>query len=76
MEIDGKMVERVMVFNYLGVNITSSGNLIKEIKPKLKQARQAAWMILSEEENIWEIKMYKANVRPMMTYTLETRAVT
>ena len=29
LETDGKMVEQVMQFNYLGVNITSSGNLVK-----------------------------------------------
>ena len=31
LEIDGRMVEQITEFNYLGVNITSSGNLIEEI---------------------------------------------
>ena len=28
LEIDGRMVEQDMKYNYLGVNITSSGNLV------------------------------------------------
>ena len=31
LEIDGRMVEQVMKFNYLGVNITSSGNMVREL---------------------------------------------
>ena len=50
LEIDGRIVEQVMEFNYLRVNITSSGNLVKE-KPKLKKQEEwlAVWMILSRE---------------------------
>ena len=36
-EIDGKIVKQVMEFNHLGVNIISSGNLVKKLKPKLKK---------------------------------------
>jgi hypothetical protein len=32
LEINSRMVERIMEFIYLGVNITSSGNLVKQIK--------------------------------------------
>ena len=42
LEIDGMMVEQVLEFNYLGLKITSSGNLVKEIKPKLKM--QQEWL--------------------------------
>jgi len=31
-----------MEFNYLGVNITSSGNLVKEIKTQAQKATKAA----------------------------------
>ena len=37
-EIDGKMVEQVMEFNYLDLNITSSGNLVKENKSQAQKA--------------------------------------
>ena len=40
LEIHGKMVEQVMEFNYLGVNITSSGNLVKELKSKSKMQQE------------------------------------
>jgi hypothetical protein len=32
LETDGRMIERIMEHNYIGVNITSSRNLLKEIK--------------------------------------------
>ena len=41
-EIDGKMVEHVMQFNYLGVNIAGSENLIKEIKTQGQKVARVA----------------------------------
>ena len=38
LEINGRIVEQVMEFNYLGVNVTSSGNLVKEIKTQAQKA--------------------------------------
>ena len=38
LEIDGTIVEKVMEFNNLGVNIGSSENLVKEIKPQDQKA--------------------------------------
>ena len=35
LEIDGKMVEQVMKFNYLGVNVISSENVVMVIKSEL-----------------------------------------
>ena len=32
LEIDGMIVEQVMEFNYLGVNVAISGNLVNGIK--------------------------------------------
>ena len=37
LEIDGRMVEKVLEFNYLGVNITSSRNLARGIKTQAKK---------------------------------------
>ena len=42
LEIDGRMVEQVMEFNYLSVNITSSGNLVKEIKTQVQIGAKVA----------------------------------
>ena len=36
-QIDGRMIEQVIKFCYLGVNITSSGNLVKEIKTQTQE---------------------------------------
>ena len=52
-EIDGRMVEQVMEFSYLRLNIASSGNLVKEIKTQVqKAARMAGCLNLSGEINI------------------------
>jgi hypothetical protein len=42
LEIDGRMVEQVMEFSYLGVNIISSGNLIYEIETQAQRAARVA----------------------------------
>ena len=42
LEIDGRMVTHVMEFNYLGVNITSSGNLVEEIKTQAQKSGRVA----------------------------------
>jgi hypothetical protein len=53
LEIDGRMVEHDMEFNYLGVNINSSRNLVKQIETQAqKAARVAGCLILSGETNI------------------------
>ena len=44
LEIDGRMVEQVMEFSYLGVNITSSGNLVKEIKTQAQKISKNGWL--------------------------------
>ena len=67
----------------MGVNITSSGNLIKEIKT---QAQKVARVVSYLNYLVWRSKymrkkrkeknIYKANVPPIMAYALETRAET
>ena len=42
LEIDGRMTEQVMEFNNLGVNITSSGNLVKYIKTQAQKSARVA----------------------------------
>ena len=53
MEIDGTMVEQVMEFNYLDVNIVSLGNLAKEIKT---QAQKAAGVTGCLNNLLWRNK--------------------
>ena len=42
LEIDDRMIKQGTEFDYLGVNITSSGTLVKKLKPKLK--KQQEWL--------------------------------
>ena len=72
---------QVIKLNYLGVNITSFANLVKEIKT---QAQKAARVIGWLNDFVWRNKymrkenkkIYKATVRPIMTYSIETRTDT
>ena len=50
------MVEQVMEFNYLGVNITSSGNLVKEIKTQAQKAARVAGCL---HDLVWRKNKYK-----------------
>ena len=50
LEIDGMVVEQDMEFNYLNVNTTSSGNLVKVIKT---QAQKAAKMVDCLDDLVW-----------------------
>ena len=52
LEIDGRLVEQVMEFNCLGVNITSSGNLVKEIKTQATVAIMACCL----NDRVWRNK--------------------
>jgi hypothetical protein len=66
------MVEKVMKFNYLGVNIASSGNLVKEIQTQAQKPTRSADCL---NDHAWRNKYTrKETVRPIMTYALETRA--
>ena len=82
LEIDGRMEGQIIEFNYLSVNITSSGNLVKEIKIQAQKPARVAGCLNDlalrnkyvKKETI--SKIYKATLRPIITYTLETRAET
>ena len=63
-EIDGNMVEQVMGFNYLDVNITSSENLVEKMKTLSQKVDKGGWQFelsclekqIYEKEN--KIKIY------------------
>ena len=60
LEIDGRMVEQVMEFNYLGVSITSSGNMAKEIKTQAQRAARVAGCL---NDLVWRNKYMRNEVK-------------
>jgi hypothetical protein len=76
LKIDGRIVEQYVNFNYFGVNITSSGNLVNKLKHKLKISK-SDWMFedlenkntRNETKNQKYIRQPYANI---MIYSLET----
>ncbi|XP_043499674.1 uncharacterized protein LOC122522555 [Polistes fuscatus] len=75
-----KSVNQVMRFEYLGVIITSNRNLEEEVR---EQATKASIISGYLKDIIWrnkhmsikgKVRIYKTCVRPIMTYTAETRA--
>lgn len=82
LEMNGAIIEQVMSFNYLGVEITSDRNLGAEV---LKQTNKAIRIAGCLRDTIWKnkymtaqskVKIYKTMVRPIITYATETRAET
>lgn len=80
--VDNKTIEQVMKFNYLGSQISSSRNLIEEVRAN---CIKASFISGSLRDLIWKnkymtaeckIRIYKTCVRPILTYAAETRAET
>jgi hypothetical protein len=80
--INDKTIDQVMQFNYLGTRISSWGNLAEDIR---HQANKAAKLSGCLRSMIWKnrnmsipskVRIYKACVRPTLTYAAETRADT
>ena len=82
LEIDGKSVQQEMKFKYLGIEISGYGDIETEVRGQaMKAARTAACL----NNTIWSNKhmgietksrIYKAAIRPILTYTAETRPET
>lgn len=82
LEVDGKMIEQVMEFKYLGALLTSAKDLGTEVRDQaLKAARVAGCL----NEMVWrnkymaresKVRVYKTIVRPVLTFATETRAET
>lgn len=80
LSIEGKTIEQVMSFKYLGIEISSNRNIKTEVKAQTNKAarisgclRQLVWQnkTMSTEA---KVKIYKTCVRPVMTYAADTRA--
>ncbi|CAG9835898.1 unnamed protein product [Diabrotica balteata] len=79
LEIDGVSIEQVMETNYLGITLSSYGDVEKEVKNQVQKANKIAGCL---NNTIWrnphintdvKSRIYKATIRPIMTYTSETR---
>jgi len=80
LEVNGKSIQQVMQFKYLGVDISSDNNTRCEVK---SQATKAAVISGCLRDIIWrnkhmtvksKVRIYKTCVRPLLTYAAETRA--
>ncbi|XP_045466553.1 uncharacterized protein LOC123675250 [Harmonia axyridis] len=79
LEIDGKMVEQVREFTYLGADITSDGDLKREVRNQTMKASRISGFL---QDIVWrnkylninsKVRIYKTAIRPIITYAAETR---
>ncbi|XP_044744651.1 uncharacterized protein LOC123306625 [Coccinella septempunctata] len=82
LEIDGQMMEQVMSVKYLGIKLTYNNDIKEEVREQTMKATRIAGCL---NDAIWRNKhirtetksrIYKSVVRPVMTYTAETRPQT
>lgn len=82
LEIDGQMIEQVMSVKYLGIKLTYNNDIEEEVREQTMKANRIAGCL---NDTIWRNKhirtetksrIYKSVVRPVMTYTAETRPQT
>lgn len=82
LEVNGKIIQQVMDFKYLGIHISSSRRLIDEVRTQVFKASRISGYL---RDVIWKnkylnieskVKIYKTCVRPIMTYGADTRADT
>lgn len=80
--VDDNIIEQVSDFSYLGVKISSWGNLAGVVREQVNKSARVAGALNSL---IWrnqfmtsqcKVRVYKTCVRPIMTYAVETRADT
>ncbi|XP_056648814.1 uncharacterized protein LOC130453212 [Diorhabda sublineata] len=74
---DDQIIHQVMKFKYLGIEISGFGGAENEVR---EQTTKALRIETCFNETIWrnigteaKSRIYKATVRPIMTYTAETR---
>ena len=79
LEVDGKIIQQVMKFKYLGISISGFGDVEAEVREQTQKATRIAGCL---NDTIWrnrnigtetKSRIYKAVIRPIMTYTAETR---
>ena len=81
-ELRGTSIEQVPKFNYLGAEISALRDLKQEVRIQAKKAARISGCLYNL---IWlnkymstecKVRIYKTNVRPVLTYASETRAET
>lgn len=79
LEVEGKVIQQEMKFRYLGIEISVCGDVEEEVREQTTRATRVAGCL---NDTVWRNKnisiqtksrIYKAVVRPTMTYTAETR---
>ncbi|XP_060524527.1 uncharacterized protein LOC132700944 [Cylas formicarius] len=82
LEVDGQVIQQEMKFKYLGIDITSYVNVVDEVRQQVAKANKVAGCL---NDVIWrnkhlkkhtEVRVCKTTIRPIMTYTAETRSDT
>ena len=77
MELNGKVIEKVEEFNYLGAKITKNGGSSEDIKQRICKAK----VNFNQLGRFWrakkvkmktKIKIYKSNIRSVLLYGCET----
>lgn len=80
--LNNYIIEQVMRIKYLGAEITSQGNTLNEVQEQITKANRISGCL---NGTIWynqflqketKVRIYKSVVRPIMTYTAETRPET
>ncbi|XP_015181515.1 PREDICTED: uncharacterized protein LOC107069067 [Polistes dominula] len=80
LEIEGKVIQQVMRFRYLGIEISGYGDIEEEVREQTTKAARVAGCL---SDTIWRNKnikietkarIYKITIRPIMTYCAETRS--
>ncbi|XP_056648765.1 uncharacterized protein LOC130453177 [Diorhabda sublineata] len=79
MEIDGHVIQQVLKFRYLGIDITSYGDVENEVRQQVVKTNKVAGCLNS---TIWvdkhltketKSRIYETTISLIMTYTAKTR---
>ncbi|CAG9828580.1 unnamed protein product [Diabrotica balteata] len=79
LELEGQIIEQVMEFKNLSITLFSLGKLETDVEDQVIRANRATGCL---NQTIWRNKnigkytkdrIYKTNIRPIMTYAAETR---
>lgn len=77
--VDDQIIQQEMKFKYLGIELSGFGDVESEVRQQTNKALRVAGCL---NDTIWKNKylqtetksrIYKATIRPIMTYTAETR---
>lgn len=71
LEVDGKVIQQVFIFKYLRTELSRNGDIEEEVYQQILKATRIAGCL---SDTIWRNKhLRRETIRPVMTYTAETR---